>query len=392
MLENIPDIRYENTQIGDLKAEVKILEDGRKEAEFIRVGGRRCRPTNRFWNSLCARFGFGTTIFRYFDHEEVFARISDRSKKDQIRLAIQDKPGKDEYRPKNREEEPALLAVSDPSGKSSVTVEGLSEALEPLGNTLGVTYHGGLVVTQHRTRNEATWQIGPDTFNTYITLETPIDGYGKPTVYLSLLRSACSNGSVAYAKAFQSGIILGAKQSSSYTLQRALESFSNEDGFLALKQRLEVAQTSWASVHECVRLTRIFYTLSNASFKPTFALANVANGTESAEGNLRNRLLTKLHEMSGDIRALYGVAQLDSISDKRMRTLATKCKVYDLLNFATEVSTHQLLPQPARQVGVFFGDLVSKEYDLEQSGEVFAEFSDFVDPRSRFESRETSNV
>ena len=44
--------------------------------------------------------------------------------------------------------------------------------------------------------------------------------------------------------------------------------------------------------------------------------------------------------MTGDLQRIYGMANLDALSVKRQRTLPAACKVYDLLNFASEVATH----------------------------------------------------
>ena len=43
---------------------------------------------------------------------------------------------------------------------------------------------------------------------------------------------------------------------------------------------------------------------------------------------------------------LYGLANLDTLSPKRQRTLPVDCKVYDLLNFATEIATHHASTEP----------------------------------------------
>ena len=53
------------------------------------------------------------------------------------------------------------------------------------------------------------------------------------------------------------------------------------------------------------------------------------------------------------------------------------CKVYDLLNFASEVATHHADNYGARSSQAWLGSLVSSEYDLENSCDSFGDFRDF---------------
>jgi hypothetical protein len=75
--------------------------------------------------------------------------------------------------------------------------------------------------------------------------------------------------------------------------------------------------------------------------------------------------------MSGEL-SLYGLANLDALSVKRQWTLPTKAKVYDLLNFASEVATHHADEYGARSSQAWLGSLISGEYDLENSADMRA--------------------
>jgi hypothetical protein len=81
--------------------------------------------------------------------------------------------------------------------------------------------------------------------------------------------------------------------------------------------------------------------------------------------------------MSGDLAQMYGLANLDSLTVKRQRTLPAACKVYELINFASETATHRANPAGARVLQAFLGELVSSEYDLEGTAEHFGDWQDF---------------
>src|SRR5260221_348195 len=73
-------------------------------------------------------------------------------------------------------------------------------------------------------------------------IDTPIDGFGRPSVYLSLLRLVCSNGAVGYSPAFRSELSVGKGDDGvAFALTRVLDGFNNEDGYAALRQRFESA-------------------------------------------------------------------------------------------------------------------------------------------------------
>ena len=81
-----------------------------------------------------------------------------------------------------------------------------------------------------------------DSFQNKFIIETPIDGYGRPSVYLSMLRLICSNGMVGYSPTFRSELATGKGENGvSFVLERVLEGFNNEDGYAALRQRFESA-------------------------------------------------------------------------------------------------------------------------------------------------------
>ena len=99
------------------------------------------------------------------------------------------------------------------------------------------------------------FQVAGDSFQNKFVIDTPIDGFGRPSVYLSLLRLICSNGAVGYSPAFRSELSVGKGDDGvAFALTRVLDGFNNEDGYAALRQRFESATKSWASVNEVNRL------------------------------------------------------------------------------------------------------------------------------------------
>jgi hypothetical protein len=81
--------------------------------------------------------------------------------------------------------------------------------------------------------------------------------------------------------------------------------------------------------------------------------------------------------MTGDLTRLYGLADLDALTVKKQRTLPTACRVYDLLNFTSELATHHARPEAARTLQGHLGQLISGEYDLEGTAEQFGDWRDF---------------
>ena len=67
---------------------------------------------------------------------------------------------------------------------------------------------------------------------------------------------------------------------------------------------------------------------------------------------------------------------LESLSVKRQRMLPARCRVYDLLNFASEIATHRAPADSRPRLQAYIGTLVSDEFDLEGTAEKVPEFKD----------------
>ena len=344
-------------------AEPSAKTSALKPTRSITLGDRPVTPSKRFWHSLQIRFGFTHNIFRYFSHEEVFQRISQKAPDDKVRYCLEVSPDADT---------PTLLAVSNP--KAAVLQHDDVTSLLRRYRAKDFQYHDGMIRSHHTPRHGGPFTISGDGFEAQYVVETPIDAFGRPAVYLALLRRICSNGAVAMTPAFRSEINLGRSSAdASFGVERALEGFNNEEGFAALRQRFESSTRSWASVHEVNRLARTLVGLVQSKDVPT----RFGQTKKDGEKRQPESLLTAFGRMSGDLTSTYGLANLDALSAKRQRTLPSACRVYDLLNFASELATHHAKPEGGKRLHAFIGDLVSGEFDLEGTAEQFADWRDF---------------
>ena len=190
---------YKTAKISDLRVADRKEETGRTVVDSILVNDEPLNPSNRFWTSLYARFGFNKSFFKYFGHEEVFNRISEVESNKSLRICVE----------RDGENNGRLLAVSNPS-KPVVRYEDLIGQLENY-DSQDVTYVNGIVQSTHSPRVGGNdFDVAGDQFSNRFVMETPVDGYGQPNIYLSLLRQICSNGMVGYARAFRSSLSLGA--------------------------------------------------------------------------------------------------------------------------------------------------------------------------------------
>ena len=244
-----------------------------------------------------------------------------------------------------------------------------------------VQFLDGLVNSTHTPRIGGDhWAVGPDKLVNRFCLEVPVDGYGKPSVYLACIRLVCENGAVARTPAFRTELNIGKGDDVvRAAVVRALDSFNSDEGYTALRDRFTVGAKSWASVREGNSLYKILVKLHSQDM--IVGNGRTGRGPDSEEEVIKKSspILTEFHKVTGDTSRLYGLANLDALSGKRQCTLPVKCTVYDLINFATEVATHTA-SEPGRQllhgwVGRLIGD--DQGYDMEGTREKWEDFQDF---------------
>ena len=353
---------YGTTRVRDLVASVGERDPaGNPRVNGLELNAELLKPTARFWRSFSRRFRISEKFFHYFSHAEVFERVSECAPSDRFQYCIE----------RDRHGEGRLLAVSAP-GRQVVDYACVQDLVNRYSGQ-DVKYSEGVVTSTHVPRSgDQIVKIGGDKFENRFVMSTPIDGYGLPQIHLSLMRAICTNGMIGYSRAFRSEISIG--KDPAYGLRRALETYDNDNGYAALWQRFESAQQSWASLRE----TQDLYSLLIKQ--------------EAAAGFGGRSVLADFYKMSGRPHELYGVANLDTFSVKRQALLPTKCRVYDLLNFAGELATHRANVLTSRNLQAYIGNLISDEYDLEGTAEKVIEFQDFFvrsDSASGNENRQT---
>lgn len=339
-------LRYGFANLKDVKVQPLADEKNmKKNRVVIELEGKPYHPTNRFWRSFFNRYHISESVFRYFSHEEVFQRISSKVRADDFRYCVEE----------HESGLSTLLAVSNPERTMirSGTVESIVQAF----GSQGIEYHEGIITSTHAPRSgEFQYKIGPDEFKNQYVIKTPIDGFGEPQIYLSLLRLICANGAIGYTPVFRSEVRTG--KDPEHAITRALSCFDNAKGYSQMAARFEAAQCSWASLHE---VQRVYNQLIKIKFSvPEFGAS----------------ALNRLYELTGRPQELYGLANLDQLSEKRQKVLPAKCRVYDLLNFITEIATHHISHEQAMKLQALTGSFLADDYDLEGSADHVQSFAD----------------
>src|SRR5690606_37858945 len=97
-------------------------------------------------------------------------------------------------------------------------------------------------------------------------------------------------------------------------------------------------------------------------------------------GIAHEQVLRELNRVTGNLHEIYYLANLDALSVKRQRVLPSRARVYDLLNFASEVATHHASEEGRRLMQGYIGNLISDEFDMEGTAETVTDFQDFFMP------------
>ncbi len=347
---------YKNVNIG--KIEVILDKEPNKKGvvsnaiKGVVIDDEVIAPSGRFWDSLYSKYGLSNSFFKYFSFQEIFQRISERAPDPNARVCIERQPGGD----------PRLLALTG-LNKPIVAYDDFLTIIKDFDPGAQLKYDKGVISSTHahnRSGNE--FDIAGDRFSNQFVFQSPIDGYGTPNFYVSLLRLICSNGAVGYARAFQSTLNLGSGSDDvRYTIKRAMESFNNEEGFAHIRDRFEAATRSWASLNEQASLYKLILRLQSDSVM----------GKPSAISALERFSL-----ISGKPYEIYR-NDPNAFTDKKLRTLPVECRVYDLINFATELATHKVSEGSSRSLNAWVGQMLSNDFDLENSCDTFDNWRDF---------------
>jgi len=306
----------------------------------LEIDGQILHTTDRFWKSFVTRyqkFGLSQNFMAsgLFDPSEVFDRIVKIDGNTEFDLAVET-------------EDDLALGIIPADGKYCPFNAGL-DLLQKHGGT-NIKYHDGVLsaVMKPILSGDKPRIIGNDEMDQRYQFQLPVDGLGDPSFFLMLIRLICTNGMVAQTPAFRTQIKLGkaetiAAKSIVNTLDRAVASFNNEDGFSMYHRRLEDAQYTIASVREVESV----YT----------SLASVLDHNPNA-----GQILYCFESLTKN--PAHERVDLSEIDSKRKGLLKSMARVYDVINFVTEVSTHFASEEEAIPLNGMMGKIITTEFDL----------------------------
>ena len=307
----------------------------------IELGGESFKPTRRFWHSLALFLNVQEKMFLYFTPNELISRIVQKKNDPKFRLTIERAPRSG----------PKLLSLSQQS-RPMIDFDSAYELLQRY-QVESTFYSEGVLMCSSKPRSgSSNLPIGPDLFRNQFTMSVPVDGLGDAKLHLGLLRLICLNGMVGMTNAFTSAVRMGKEPQ--HVLERALSTFDNEEGFSVLRDRFAASQRSWASLAEVQRLHSFIMKLPK---------------TESSAP-----VLNRFQSLIDDCSARYGFANLSALTERRLRVLPATMRAYDLINIATEISTHHVSTPASLRVNSWSSDYISREFDLEDTAPELVEF------------------
>ncbi len=330
----IKEVEYLKVNINDITIKHIGREKG-KDQYNATIDGKPVGINSRFWSSLGSRFKINQKMFAYFRPDEVFERVGLKHGGDaNVRLAVEKNPSGTFG---------DMLAVSALDKKIITYSEILPILLGKGGKDL--QYRDGVITgTFKPASGEQAFDVGGDDFQHLYMAGVPIDGYGDPDLTLALERFVCSNGMIGTGTGFTSKVNLG-KDNPLHGMNRALDSYANEEGYEQLVNQIHLAQNTMASVAEANAVLKI---VSKCGF------------AESAKG-----MLHKYQALTGNMLEVMGEPSYDALPQKFQQSIATKATIYDLLNFVTELMSHHADAGSIRTLRGLTGTMLSGYYDLE---------------------------
>jgi hypothetical protein len=351
-------IEYVDFNVRDIKVAMETKKNGdiKPNRHVIELEGETLRATGSFWQSIFSRYAINSQVFNLFSPEEVFERIVEHHGDDKMQMMTyssgettdkEDKPVRSAYstcllgRNFSKFDEVMDLEVAD----------GATARFSP--NT------SGRIMVESPLIGSSDFEICGDSFGGHFVTSIPIDGYGNSTSAPMLLRRVCSTGAVAMAPVFQSKISKG--KNAVETLNRvssSLTHYSGEEALLACRDRFKAAAVSKASIREVME----FWSAMCKQFP-----GSDHKCTDEAQKQLFTRVQKKYYELTGDAITLYGVFSNTAMSRRRMSLLESRCTMYELLNFATEVRSHHVNVSGKSTFDGMVGQTLATEFDLENS-------------------------
>ena len=308
---------------------VDVLESDTHKIHGFRLGGKSYRPTERFYKSMASELGIPFATFGFFTPLEVMTRAAEKEPDLPLRMTIDT-------------DAETVLGVT-PNKGLPMPIRFIENVVHDDKRLQEVSYEDG-VFSATLDLNEK-WEVPNDgSYHIHVRCRVPVDGVGSPDMSLATWRQICSNGAVAEAPVFRTRMEI--KDNSGEHFRRLLASFSNPSGVEILQEKMCDAASTKASVGEVVMLENLI---------------------KRSVRNARNQMLLRerLYLLAEDPCVRYGVTDLSNIGEKKRTLLPVGCSVADLLNFASEVTTHHasiLCEVPP--IRGFSGTILSRDYDL----------------------------
>lgn len=326
-----------NTQVNYLTCKLSdmVIEKNENEYSLIVNNFRyKIQEKGRFFHSLNLKLGINQSFFKLFDPVEVFERVIKKSKDVTLRIAIEDKT--------------KVLAVSYQDNN----ILSFEEAKDFLirKNASRIAYSNGIIEgTFDNEENNPVFNIGSDEFKHNKVLRIPIDGFGQTHFYVSLYRLVCANGMGGYANAFATPVNLDHKNPLN-TLNRATDNFKNSEGYKLLEEKMRDSQSAVLSLKEALFVRKMLNQKLSRIVKP--------DGT-----SLLNEYVKMTNMDYYGIKDTINLGEMARALPCRSRS-GDFVRVYDVLNFLTEISSHHASDSDKSHIDKLVGTILSNEFDI----------------------------
>lgn len=337
----------------------------------------RFTVTDRFINSFAGLFGISANTFRYVEPDWLFARVASKLGKHDVQISYDHNMN--------------LLAMTS-HGKKVLPMEQFHQILSDT-KSLGYNYDNGVVRIFYDVDHNGGMIIGGEEYKKQFTLRIPMDGFGEANSSLALLRQICENGMHFHSNVLSTKIALGTKDELVNPIINYVQNFNAKESFTALRNRLLVAITSNASLKEYGKLLDALelgeYGRGNSGISRSFEERNEIWKMDTA-------IKAGLETIANNPQKKYGIASLEAMPDKQAAKIKIDCKVHDLLQFATEISTHNYgsdaLMFRRRKLEPFITDYVLHQYDHEVVSEGAAEAFNDMDTADAYDESVSNTV
>jgi hypothetical protein len=302
----------------------------------IETKEQKYNVSNRFVKSLLSQFDLSEKVLRLFDTQTVLERIIEKEPEASFKVTVDKKAetGSNFLLLGTLKENQKIL----PANKVLDSIR-----KDPRLSSIRLNKNHELVADLN---NNHEFDIDGDShYKTLFQFNYAVDGCISPNFALGIERVVCSNGATINVTDYKSNVVIS--DDSGDHLDRLLKSFSNESGFQRIKNRLNLASKTPASVNEVYKVETL---ITNSLFLKK-------NAQEI------NRIIEVL---SGNPLRQHGTTSLKTIPEDIRKTTATKLCVSDLFNIGTELTTHYSdLISNKERISKVICNLIAKPFDFE---------------------------